>query len=197
MKNNLAALLLAGSLTFGVVPAFAHCDSLDGPVIVEARAALASGDVSPVLKWVRADDEAAIRSAFAQTRAVRQLSPAAAELADRFFFETLVRLHRAGEGEPFTGLKPAGTTEAAIAAADRAIKEGKFDAPIAELTAKIDRLLRERFTELQRRREHRDHHVPAGRDYVEAYVGFIHLYERLAKLADTPADASAHEHAHE
>lgn len=197
MKTKLPALLLAGALAFGAVPvSIAHCDSLDGPVIVEARAALARGDVTSVLKWVRADDEAAIRAAFAQTLDVRKLSPAAAELADRFFFETLVRIHRAGEGEPFTGLKPAGTTDAAIAAADRAIESGNFDAQMVEVTGKLELLLRERFAELQRRREHRDHHVPAGRSYVEAYVGFIHLYERLAQIADTPADTTAHEHAH-
>lgn len=197
MKTKLPPLLLAGAVLLGSVSAtFAHCDSLDGPVIIEARTAIADGDVTPVLKWVRADDEAAIRAAFAQTLEVRQLSPAAAELADRSFFETLVRIHRAGEGESFTGLKPAGTTDAVIVAADQAIENGSFDAQLTELTTKLDRLLRARFDDLQRRREHRDHHVPAGREYVEAYVGFIHLYERLAQIADTPADAPAHAHAH-
>lgn len=196
MKNRIHPLLLAGALVLNIAPAFAHCDSLDGPVILEARAALSRGDVTPVLKWVRHDDEAAIRDAFARTLEVRKLSPAAAELADRFFFETLVRIHRAGEGEPFTGLKPAGTTDAAIASADRAIESGDFDAQLNGLTGKLEHLLRERFAELQRRREHREHHVPAGRRYVEAYVGFIHLYERLVRIADAPADAPAHEHAH-
>ena len=196
MKNRIQLLLLTGALVLSAAPAFAHCDSLDGPVIQEARTALSRGDVTPVLKWVRSDDEAVIRDAFTRTLEVRKLSPAAAELADRFFFETLVRIHRAGEGESFTGLKPAGAIDAVIASADRAIESGNFDAQLTELTGKLEHLLRERFAELQRRREHREHHVPAGRSYVEAYVGFIHLYERLVRIADAPEVASTHEHAH-
>jgi hypothetical protein len=38
----------------------------------------------------------------------RHEGPASREVADRHFFETVVRLHRAGEGAPYTGLKPAG-----------------------------------------------------------------------------------------
>ena len=32
----------------------AHCDTLDGPVVAMARIALDKGDVTPLLKWVRA-----------------------------------------------------------------------------------------------------------------------------------------------
>src|SRR5262245_18395464 len=51
-------------------PARAHCDTMDGPVVVEARAALASGDVEPVLKWVPPEGEAVVREAFQRTLAV-------------------------------------------------------------------------------------------------------------------------------
>jgi hypothetical protein len=87
----------------------AHCDSLDGPVITEARAALEAGDVTSVLKWVSQDYEAEIRAAFDHVVEVRKLGGEARSLADRFFFETLVRIHRAVEGAPYTGLKPAGS----------------------------------------------------------------------------------------
>ena len=87
-------------------PAFAHCDTLDGPVVLDAKAALEKGDVTPVLKWVKKDNEKEIRKVFSHTLAVRKLNPEARELADHYFFETLVRVHRAGEGAPFTGLKP-------------------------------------------------------------------------------------------
>ncbi len=33
--------------------AFAHCDTLDGPVVKDARLALDKGDVTGLLKWVR------------------------------------------------------------------------------------------------------------------------------------------------
>lgn len=173
----------------------AHCDSLDGPVIVTAREALTKGDVTPVLKWVKADDEAAIRDAFAQSLEVRKLSPAAAALADRHFFETLVRLHRAGEGEPFTGLLPAGSADPALVAADQAIARGSAEALAGELAGRLQALLKTRFQEVLERKAHMNDSVAAGREYTEAYVVFIHLYERLATETDAaPAKHGAHPH---
>ena len=81
-------------------PAMAHCDGMDGPVVKAAQRALASGDVNLVLIWVQKKDIQEIRQAFERTLAVRKLGHAAQELADLYFFETLVRMHRAGEGEP-------------------------------------------------------------------------------------------------
>src|SRR5512134_4158625 len=85
--------------------ALAHCDGLDGPVVNLARQALDKGDVKIILPWVAADKEAEIRKAFDLTMAVRGKGAKEKELADMYFFETLVRVHRAGEGAPYTGLK--------------------------------------------------------------------------------------------
>jgi hypothetical protein len=89
--------------------AWAHCDSLDGPVIQDARLALEKGDSNPVLKWVKKEHEGEIKEAFRLSLAVREKGADAKALAERYFFELLVRIHRAGEGEAFTGLKPAGS----------------------------------------------------------------------------------------
>src|SRR5688572_24496355 len=127
-----AALALALTL---VVPArvLAHCDSLDGPVVRAAQTALETRNPALVVIWVQEKDESEIRGAFERTLAVRTLSSQAKELADRFFFETLVRVHRAGEGAPFTGLKPAGRDLGpAIPAADKAIESGALE-PILDL----------------------------------------------------------------
>ena len=97
-----------GLIALTPVRALAHCDGLDGPVVKAAQRALETRNPALVLIWVQEKDEPEIRNVFAQTLAVRVLNPQARELADRFFFETLVRVHRAGEGAPFTGLKPAG-----------------------------------------------------------------------------------------
>jgi len=99
----------------GLTPAraLAHCDGLDGPVVKAAQRALETRNPALVLIWVQEEDEREIQTAFEQTLAVRELSPQAKALADRFFFETLVRVHRAGEGAPFTGLKLAGRDHAA------------------------------------------------------------------------------------
>ncbi len=120
-----AAVAVVSALALAPGPARAHCDSLDGPVVKTARAALESGKPNPVLAWVRPQDEAEIKAAFARTLAVRKAGGDAKALADTWFFETLVRVHRAGEGAPYTGLKPAGTDPGpAVRAADAAVEKG-------------------------------------------------------------------------
>ena len=123
--NKIINWLTGPVLALGVIliaPArvLAHCDGLDGPVVKAAQQALETRNPAFALSWVQEKDEPEIRTAFERTLAVRTLSPQAKELADRFFFETLVRVHRAGEGAPFTGLKPAGRDLGpAIPAAER------------------------------------------------------------------------------
>jgi hypothetical protein len=169
----------------------AHCDTLDGPVIEAARLALEKGDVTPVLKWVPKEHEQEIRDAFSQSLAVRVKGKAARELADRFFFETLVRVHRAGEGAPYTGLKSAGTVEPAIAAADKALQTASVD----DLADKISNAVREgidkRFKEALEKKKHEDDSVEAGRDFVAAYVEYVHFIEGIHNLV---AKGAGHHH---
>jgi Family of unknown function (DUF6448) len=117
-SSTAVALMLAAIID--PYTAYAHCDGLDGPVVKAAQKALAEDNVNLVLIWVQKDDEAEIKRAFEKTVAVRKLNPEARELADMYFFETLVRTHRAAEGAPYTGLKPAGRDLGpAIPAAER------------------------------------------------------------------------------
>src|SRR5512144_1990000 len=106
--------------------AVAHCDTMEGPVVTTAKVALEKGDVTPVLKWVRKDDEKEIKDQFHKTLAARKQGKESKELADKYFFETLVRIHRAGEGAPYTGLK-SGAVEPIIQAADKALETGSAD----------------------------------------------------------------------
>ncbi len=203
MKTRLFATCLA-VLAFGLLdapPALAHCDTLDGPVIKDARVALASRDVTPVLKWVAPSEEAAIREAFAHALAVRRLGPEALSLADRFFFETLVRVHREGEGVAYTGLKAAGVElEPGIAAADRALETGSVEALVAQATGEVAQGLRERHARAGAARQHAGESVAKGREYVAAYVTFIHYAERLLQDARGTAghgpEATAPAHVH-
>lgn len=183
--------LVLGLLLLAPMMASAHCDTLDGPVVNDARTALANGDVTPVLKWVRAEDTQAITAAFTQTLTVRKLSPEAQALADRYFFETLVRIHRAGEGAPYTGLQPAGAVEPAIAAADEAIAKGNADALLTEVTVLVQQGIRERFAQVVETRKHANDSVAAGRAYVAAYVTYIHYVEGLHQAAEGGAPHGA------
>ena len=164
-------------------------ESLDGPVVTDAKKALEKGDVNPVLKWVKKEQEGEIREAFKKTLAVRSKGPEAKELADRYFFETLVRIHRAGEGAPYTGLKPAGSEiESGIKAADEAIAQGSVDSLLAELSTTIQRAVLRRFNEVKARSAYTENDIEAGRDYVKAYVEFIHYVERIHQDAAAPGD---------
>jgi hypothetical protein len=198
MKKNpapLRAALTAALLgaAFLVPPrALAHCDTMDGPVVLAAKAALEHKDVTPILKWVKKDDEAQIKTAFNRALAVRAKGPEARELADQFFFETLVRVHRAGEGAPFTGLKPAGTpVELSIREADKALQNGAVDQVIKLVTEEAAAGIRKRFAEVQEKKPHAEHNVEAGRDFVAAYVEYVHYVENLHQTAQ--AESAHHE----
>ena len=182
-----AALLFA--LLLPSRPAAAHCDTLDGPVVADARAALESGAVTPVLKWVAPGSEAEVRKAFDEASVVRRLGPDAKALADRSFFDTVVRVHRASEGEPFTGVKPAGTElSPAVRAADRSFESGSADELVRLVAERNAALLRERFARAREARRHASESVAAGREYVRAYVEYVHAAESLFDVGAEPAE---------
>ena len=149
------------------------------PVVQTARIALEKGDVTPLLKWVKVDDENEIRTAFQKTLAVRAKGAEAKELADTYFFETLVRIHRAGEGAPYTGLKPGEAVDPAVALADKALEAGSVDKLVDVLTKAMANGIRERFGRASETQKHADDSVAAGREFVEAYVVFTHYVEGL------------------
>ena len=183
-----AASLLLGAAAFAPSRALAHCDGLDGPVVTAARQALEKNDVKTVLIWVQSKDETEIRKAFDQTLAVRKLSPQARELADTYFFETLVRVHRAGEGAAYTGLKPAGRDlGAAIPAADHALETGDAERLVRLLVGEAEKGVRQHFAEARAARNYPAGNVEAGREYIAKYVPFIHYVERLYRSATTAA----------
>ncbi|MFA5199305.1 MAG: DUF6448 family protein [Candidatus Omnitrophota bacterium] len=155
---------------------FAHCDTLDGPVIQDARTALEMGDVTPVLKWVKKDAEPEIRAVFDKTLVERKSNKYAADMK---FFEKLIRIHRAGEGASFTGLKPAGSVEPIIAEADNALETGSVNALTQEMAMHLTSGVKERFKRVFELRKHKDENVEGGREYVEAYVEYVHYVEGL------------------
>jgi hypothetical protein len=176
--------------------AFAHCDWINGPVVADARTALAKADVTPALKWVAAADEAEIRRAFDRTMAARAGSAEARDVADQWFFETLVRVHRVSEGEPFTGLKGAEyQPEAGIEMADHALEANSLGEVEKSLTAAIRSELQKRFSAATEAKKHAEESVEAGRRFVHAYAEFIHFVEGVHRnvLGDGQHGTSDHE----
>jgi hypothetical protein len=192
--RGIAVGLVLGTLALTPGRVLAHCDGLDGPVVIAAQQALENNDVVGVLVWVQREDEAEIRKVFEQTLAVRKLSRQARELADMYFFETLVRVHRAGEGAPYTGLKPAGRDYGpAIPAADRALATGD-PGPLSVLLGDAMRAgLSKRFHRLLEAKRHAGDSVEAGRHYVSAYVQFVHYVEDLHRVATSAAPGHVEE----
>ena len=149
-----------------------HCDALDGPVVQAARLALETGDVGFVLPYVPKTGEAEIASTFARVSCARQASAVARDVADRYFFETVVRIHRAGEGAAFTGIKPAGLDVGpVIPAAEKAIASDD-PTPLADLLAEVVRgEVIDRFERLVHLRPAEGASVDDRRAYVETTLG--------------------------
>lgn len=179
MTSAAVCSMIICTLLLAPRPVYSHCDSLDGPVILTAKAALENKDVTPVLKWISKDEEDEIRNAFSRTLIVRETGKEARELADMYFFETLVRLHREGEGAVYTGLKPAGTQEPIVRAADKALETGKVDEIKKHITEVMTSGIQKRFNEAFETKKHADDTVEAGRKFVEAYVEYVHYVEGI------------------
>jgi hypothetical protein len=182
--TKIAALAIIAGGILAPTGASAHCDGLDGPVVKAAQTALQTGELAPVLIWVQPKDEAKIKRAFDETLAVRKLNPQAQAFADRYFFETLVRVHRAGENAPYTGLKPPGRDLGpAIPAADKALETGSDEALTQLLIDEVKAGLDKHFKEVTKKKGFEPNDVDAGREYVEAYVTYIHYVEGLYEAA--------------
>ena len=174
---SLLAIAVATALYLATpLDATAHCDTLDGPVIQDARKAIKAKDVTPVLKWVKPKDEKAVRAAFQKVLSVKGKNP---EAANQKFFETLVEIHRAGEGAPFTGLKPAGAVEPAVSEADKALVSGSADSLVKLITDDVAAGIKKRHERAAAAYKQKDESVAQGREFVEAYVEYTHYVERL------------------
>ena len=178
--TTLSVFAFVGLIYIGSV--FAHCDTVDGPVVATARTALDKGDVTPLLKWVRSDKEKQIQAAFQRAVELRSKGGEVKEMADMYFFETLVRIHREGEGAPYTGLKPGEAVDKAVALADKALAEGNVDKLVNVLSNAMANGIRKRFQHASETGKHADDSVAAGREFVESYVMFTHYIEGLHGL---------------
>jgi len=185
-KRLIGAIMAASALAVSM-PVAAHCDTLDGPVVGAARKALDSNNVNLVLVWVQKKDEAEIRKQFDKTVAVRKVNALAKDLVDMYFFETLVRIHRAGEGAGYTGLKAAGKIEPPIVAADKSLESGKLQDVAQLISRRMEQGLHRNFEAVMKKKSYNPNDVAAGRAFASSYVEYTHYVERLYDAGETLA----------
>lgn len=178
------------SVLFVPVKAKAHCDTMDGPTAVDGKRALETCNVNYALKWILPEHEEELKEIFALSSKVRALGPDAKELADRYFLENLVRMHRAGEGASFEGLKPSGTPiDEKVTAADKCIEVGNLSPLEGLLPHEEIHELEGKFKKALSLKEFAVDDVEAGRAYIEAYVDFF-------KTVEGEHHAHKHDHGH-
>ena len=178
-KTILSIVLGSLLMVLAVLPASAHCDSYDGPVIKDATEALKMNNVNFVLKWITVEQEQEIIPLFNKTYRLKSGDKEVYALVEKHFFETLVRLHRETEGAPYTGLKPAGTTKQIVQMTDNALKEGDVDDFLTKLNSHIDKVVREKYKKVAELNKVKDNSIEQGRAFVEAYVNYTHTVEAL------------------
>jgi len=183
-------LIIIASLQLGLpTSSSAHCDKLDGPVAQAAIEALDTGKFQKIQIWVGADEEQELKAAYEQAATVRQESNQAKELADQYFVETAVRLHRESEGMPYTGVKPADIPNPEdIVAGDKAIESGDVDAILKVLQEELRAETEKWFQNAVQAKQNKEQSVEAGREWVDAYVKYlVYVHGLYQKINAGPA----------
>ncbi len=193
MKPVILVFAMILMLSITSIQTNAHCDGIDGPVVIDAMKALETENVNLVLIWVMEEYEDEIKDAFNKTLQVRKQSPEAKEMADMYFFETLVRLHRQGEGAPYTGLKPAGRNLGpALQLADASIEKESLKELYELLTNSIHDGLHHYFEMIMYKKNYEINNVQAGREFVEGYVQFVHYVEAIYNMSNIYEENNNH-----
>lgn len=158
-----------------------HCDTMNGPVVAAARNALRDGNLTPVLVWVRADDEPVSNKYLSAIS--RALPPC---------LRASITCAKTSRTTAETEVEPG------IAAADAAVVSGDIGNLAVETTRKVDANLCRQFARVIELKKYSGESVGAGRAYVAAYVEFIHYVEEIhqasgAEHRQPVVEAHAHE----
>ena len=170
---------------------YGHCDSYDGPVVQDALKAIETNKPDLVFKWVKVEYENEISDLFQKTLKYKPQGGEVYEIVKRHFLETLVRLHREGEGASYTGLKPAGTTSLIITMTDASLEQEDFESFMNKFAAHLERVVREKYQKVAALSKVKDHSVEEGRAYVAAYVDYTHTVEALHGILE---HGTGHQH---
>lgn len=192
LQTILAVVFASLLMLLGALPASAHCDSYDGPVIKDATLALETNNVNLVLKWITKEQEQEIISLFNKTYSLKNSDKEIYAIVKKHFLETLVRLHRETEGAPYTGLKPAGTTKQIVLMTDKALLEENVDDFLIKFNSHIDKEIREKYQKVTELNKVKDNSVEQGRAFVEAYVDYTHTVEALHDVLEHGGGHAGH-----
>jgi len=173
-------------------PLSAHCDSYDGPLIKDALKAIETSNVKPVLKWIDEKYEPEITALFNKTVSLRGGDKEVYAIVEKHFLETLVRLHREGEGAPYTGLKPAGSASPIIVMADEAIASKEVNTLTTKLDAHLNKVLADKYNEVMEKSLTKDNSTTEGREYIKAYIEYTHFLEAIHGIIDGGAPHEGH-----
>lgn len=162
-----------------------HCDSLDGPVVTAANNALEHEDIKLILPYVPKSAEQEVLDCYDMVMQARKHGGAARDAAYQLFYETTVRLHRAGEGEPFTGIKPAGMDHGPVVGlAEHAIRDESPAKVIDFLKAMVEDEVNKRFAEVMDKKHQPGlDNTDTMREYVSAMLGFQVYSHKVYKQA--------------
>ncbi len=191
--NGINILLLSPLAIF----LLAHCDTMDGPLIKDAQKALESKNIFPVLKWIKKEDEEEIVNMFNQVLSFSKENPELKKILEMYFLETVTRIHRKGEGAPYTGLKSSGyPIDPIIKKGDLSLEIGSAEEVAELLTKEIKKEILKRFEKALNLKDKADEDPVVGRNYIEAYADYIHLIEHLHKLLKGTNERHSEKHAH-
>jgi hypothetical protein len=192
LRRGTLRVLLTAFILILAHPISAHCDSYDGPLIKDALKSLETSNIKPVLKWIEEKYEPEITSLFNKTVSLKGGDKEVYAIVEKHFLETLVRLHREGEGAPFTGLKPAGSASPIIVMADQAIAGGEVNTLTTKLDAHLNKVLTDKYNEVMEKSLKKDNSTAEGREYVKAYVEYTHFLEAIHAIIEGGAPHEGH-----
>ena len=167
-------------LSLSVLAMIFRIDAVDGPVVRAAREAIDAVNVLHVLPWVPAHTEEEVRKAFEDVMHAREKHPDAAVVADRWFFETVVRLHCLGEGRVYTGLRPPSVPACpALSLAVEALETGDCDDLAGLFGQAIGSELRSLLNRCCDPGEVDLRDTPAARERIRNRLVFLHFVDEL------------------
>jgi len=136
LLKSAGVILLTAAIMWALAPrtGYAHCDTLDGPVVTAAKAALEKGDVTGVLKWVPKKEVA------------------------------------------------------------YSVQRADLNAERSTLNAERSAGIRQRFNHAMKAKKHAEESIAEGREYVKAYVEFVHYVEGLHKAVSNQAHTAENSH---